>query len=152
MSAKCKVCGDPVDEDGQCTYFSQDFGRRPVRSRLAKASNGRCVARGISTMRLALGYRKPLPVPLDHIPDGSQMPRLMGKCFPKHNILFFGGTHGVGIAPRNVRHCGTSTNGYDPDKYLWCFSYQVTENASHFVIGPPSSAGVSIYQIYAIEL
>ena len=103
-------------------------------------------------MRLALGYEKPLPFPLDYSPHGNKMPRLMGECFPKHDILFFGDTRGVGIAPKNVECCGNTTDEYDLDKYLWCFSYHTSDTDSHFVIGPPTEEGVNVYQIYAIEL
>lgn len=111
-------------------------------------------------MRLALGYKKSLPYPIDYAPRGNQMPKLVGECFPNHDVLFFCATQDIkcdanGIKepklPRNVEYCGVSTEGHDLDKHLWCFSYHVSDEDSHFVIGYPTSS-LNIYQIYAIKL
>ena len=122
--------------------------------KIADASNGRCVARGFSTMRLALGYEQALPFLIDYSPDGSQMPGLIGECFPNRNILLFceeSAIEGADI-PSNVEYREGTPDEYSLDKYLWSFSYiGEVESHAHFVIGSPALS-LTYYQIFAIEL
>ena len=122
--------------------------------KIADASNGRCVARAFSIMRLALGYKEPLPFPIDFSPDGSQMPGLIGECFPNHNILLWceeSAIEGADI-PSNIEHLGTCPDGQSLNEYLWSFSYtEKDESQAHFVIGSPALS-LTYYQIFAIEL
>lgn len=123
--------------------------------RIADASNGRCVARGFSIMRLALGYEQALPFLIDHSPTGSQMPHLIGECFPQHNILLFckeDVIEGADI-PNNVEYLGDHGNGHSHDGYLWAFSYVGEEDGgkAHFVIGSPEFS-LRFYQVFAINI
>ena len=122
--------------------------------KIADASNGRCVARGFSTMRLALGYKEPLPFPIEYSPDGSQMPKLIGDCFPNHNILLFCEESVIEEAdiPSNIEHLGTYPDGQSLNKYLWSFSYTEKDGGTaHFVSGSPALS-LTYYQIFAIEM
>lgn len=105
-------------------------------------------------MRLALGYKDPLPFPIDYSPDGKVMAVLMGECFPNHNIFLWcekSVIEGADI-PSNVEYLGNGSNEYGLDKYLWSFSYtKEDESQAHFVIGSPSFS-LLYYQIFAIEL
>lgn len=105
-------------------------------------------------MRLALGYKEPLPFSIDYSPIGSQMPGLFGGCFPNHNILLFCEEDAIEGAdvPGNVEYRGNVTNGESLDKYLWSFSYTGGDGGkAHFVIGSPA-LGLTFYQIFAIEV
>jgi len=122
--------------------------------KIADASNGRCVARGFSTMRLALGYKEPLPFPIDYSPIGSQMPGLLGECFPNHNILLFCKEDVIEGAdmPSNVEYRGEVADGESLDKHLWSFSYTGEDGGiAHFVIGSPALIA-TLHQVFAIEL
>ena len=122
--------------------------------KIADASNGRCVARGISTMRLALGYEEALPFPIDHSPDGAQMVALMGECFPDRKVLLVCASSVIDVTnlPNNVEYLGDHIGGLSHDKYLWCFSYVGgDENRAHFVIGSPEFH-LRFHQVFAIEL
>lgn len=123
--------------------------------KIASASNGRCVARGFSIMRLALGYEEALPFPIDYSPASEEMPLLISKCFPQHHILLFcekAVVEGMDI-PSNVEYMGKNADGYSLDDYLWAFSYLAKKDGekAHLVIGSPA-LGLWFHQIFAIEL
>ena len=115
---------------------------------VSQASNGNCIARAISTMRLALQYGTPLPPNWDigerQVQDIISM---VGCCFPDHDVVVW--------AHKNVWEaavpCNNVTLGGEYidicndemlDDYLYAFAYEAPNAAtggSHMVVGFPIS-------------
>ena len=120
-------------------------------SQIAAASNGNCVARALSTMRLALGY--PTGLPDNYQPPvgyGRKVPEIvamLGDFFPGRRVYV--GCLAASLPPdypANVLYVGENFNigpephpAFDVDACLLAFSYQPPgdDQTGHMVIGYP---------------
>lgn len=119
-------------------------------------SDYHCVQRGISTMRLALGYKTGLPKAFKAVmkPTGLDfldMVRLARLSFPGHEVLIFCNQLKY---MDNVQSLGQLNRCFRPlweDKYLWGFSYTVESTLeSHFVVGMPITYNGELQVVFAI--
>ena len=120
--------------------------------------NYRCVERGISTMRLALGYSTGLPKgwSCELVTTGMLMKDifdLFRQAFPGREVhiyipdgavLKFPGTKPISILGPDLTH---------PNDYLFAFAY-TTESTeeSHFVIGAPTTYGGELQALYILAV
>jgi len=109
-------------------------------SQIAHSSNGNCVQRAISTMRLALGYSTGLPDnwPTGHIID-YDLPALLPLAFPNRKIrVWHADTEkwSKGCDYQGTEYNYTLIN----DLYLTAFAYHNEDcTKSHAVVGEPVS-------------
>ena len=119
-----------------------------------------CVARALSTMRLALGYTEPAP---RYYEQGAKYPRWIlenaGLWFPLHRVKVFCSACDAkdALIPSNCEFVGDFfTNEFDFDRYLVAFSYLDTMKGStnaHFVIGVPCLyAGMETSIVVCVEM
>ena len=121
---------------------------------IAAGSSGRCVASAISTMRLALGYRKGLPTEYKHWADATNWPttdefiQSLPDLFPDRKILmWFNLAEDASPLLTDMFWCGPvltieHTRIY-LDTYLFAFIYTAGLSADgssvgHIVIGTPT--------------
>lgn len=121
------------------------------------SSNKHCVERGISTMRLALGYETGLPKgwPIDIIKRNKQVIQLCGLAFPDRQVLGWWEYENNYKIPQNVLHKGRDWKSRpDMDNYLSAFTYGENGNDFvHFVVGEPVWHGnIQINIIIAVSL
>lgn len=108
-------------------------------SKIANGSNSHCIERGISTMRLALGYEKGLP---DNWEIGERdvlgLIYALGLAFPDHKVLAWYNEAGPAKTLPNVQAWQTNEMpDLTWDEYLIAFAYG-EDGRSHFVIGTPT--------------
>lgn len=111
--------------------------------------NNHCVERGISTMRLALGYDEPLPKnwPTNIRKRSKQLAQLCGLAFPDREVQVWLDYKGAYKLPKNVTFAGTYYKYKDRDDCLAAFTYGAKESDfSHFVVGVPCFCGIEEVQ------
>ena len=129
---------------------------------IAPLSNERCVHRGVSTMRLALGYETGLPEDWWFKPEGgldspngfADEIRQIKQAFPNHDaVIFCNPTYTNLWQPHGLRH-DEYTNLYSlpamcptGDEALFAFSYIHHGNRAHFVVGNPVDLDRTLYVI-----
>ena len=104
------------------------------------SSNSHCVERGISTMRMALGYEKGLPQkwPVDLPKKVEQLVRLCGLAFPDRAVQAWYDNSLTFSLPHNVTRMGEWRPQSNYDDWLTAFAYENKEKTSaHFVVGEP---------------
>lgn len=129
---------------------------RKKRPDIADGSGYYCTQRGISTMRLALGYKTGLPKGFEVVmkPTGLDLydvARLAWLSFPDREVLVFCNQLKY---MDNVQPLDQFNQSFRPDwqdKYLWGFSYTVESTPeAHFVIGTPVTYNGEIQVVLAI--
>lgn len=129
---------------------------RKERPDIVDGDNYHCVQRGISTMRLALGYKTGLPKGFEAVmkPTGldfCDMVCLAWSSFPGREVLIFCSQLKY---MDNVQSLGQFNQRFRPnwaDKYLWGFSYTVESTPeSHFVVGAPVTYNGELQVVFAI--
>lgn len=135
------------------------FWRRK-RPDIADGDDYYCTQRGISTMRLALGYKTGLPKGFEVTmkPKGMDLydaVRLAQLSFPGRGVLIFCTRqleYMDGVQPLSQFNQRTRP---DWNKYLWGFSYTVESTPeSHFVVGTPVAYNgeLQIVLVIAVEI
>ena len=102
--------------------------------------------RAIATMRLALGYTTALPdgwEGITSLPTGDFLNRIQ-EAFPDRRIVVVcSKAMSEFLVPtqQNIEYYGdrmtTDTLEHKFGKYLWAFSYYITDSVIHMVIGVP---------------
>jgi hypothetical protein len=131
---------------------------------IAPSSKQRCVQRGISTMRLALGYKTGLPKDWWYKPEGgtgswymTDEIRQILESFPRHKVIIYWfdskvarecGEYGLPVKDGDVLF----TIGEQwHDEHLLGFSYRHAYDACHFVVGSPTD-DMHIMYLVAVSL
>jgi len=131
---------------------------------IAPLSNERCVHRGISVMRLALGYNAPLPQDWWFKPNGGRYSphgladeiRQIKQSFPQHNVVIFCNLNykylweDWGLQRHEYMSLETLEIVYSliDDDAIFAFSYLHNGNTrSHFVIGNPVDSVPTLYAV-----
>ena len=130
-------------------------------SRIHVLGNGNCVARAISTMRAALGYRFGLPrkwvkLPIANVGTRSvsDIVAALPECFPRHKILIYCQNDADFSTPTTSRIDVLSdpyTYGPNQDKHLWAYAYQTTWNSGHMVVGNPTP-DINVLLVFGVSL
>lgn len=107
---------------------------------IARQSGGNCVFRGLSTMRLALGYR--CGIPKGYTPTGrmhvGDIVAMLHDWFPRHQVSVWCDVADAARRKKHVTYAGSNFPlDSNVDNYLIGFSYYIDDDCSHFVIGAP---------------
>lgn len=111
---------------------------------IAKQGDNNCVARGLSTMRLALGYDCAIPYGEQANVGSLIQSEILSMCpiwFPDHDTYVFCAKEHADLADDSSDYAG-KTCFRNTDDYIIGFSYYVGESKSaHFVVGAPTMYG-----------
>lgn len=111
---------------------------------IAKQSGKNCVARGLSTMRLALGYNEPLPENLNWDVGPKAPYQILESAkvwFPEHNTKVYCSCNQAQKASNFDCFCGEycDMTEQEIDNNIIAFSYYTSDDTiSHFVVGFPT--------------
>lgn len=99
--------------------------------------DNRCVARGLSTMRLVLGLDGMLPVEIVKNTI-SDIIEVVGRVFPDNEVYVWCQPDKFKEADVNVHYCGEWLNPFDDTQYIIGFAYFKSQDSDgHFVVGWP---------------
>lgn len=115
--------------------------------------NNRCVARGLSIMRIVLGMSGILPIEIENKTVIGVID-IVGKEFPNNEVYVWSGSDRFVNADTNVHYCGEEFPGIakiDDTKYIIGFAYYTDDDNGHFVVGWPMVYNDKICLIIAVK-
>lgn len=119
---------------------------------ISNGTGGKCFSRGVSIMRLALGYPEGLPAgfPKNGWMDDKKCVYWFARSFPDREVIVECSPSLRQRWPKNV----TRVDMYFPkDEYLSGFVYRCDTDEGHFVIGDPEDHGVDeILMVLAVKI
>lgn len=124
-------------------------------SEISLASGRHCVERGISIMRLALGYKTGLPDrwPLNCKKRRKTIFQLLGLAFPDRDCFVWCDNSPFYKLPKNVVF-ENDLSFLDIDEYLFAFGYgDKKTKQGHWVVGEPTAFGLDyIVCVVAVKI
>ena len=114
--------------------------------------NNRCVARGLSIMRIVLGYDGIIPFEIEKT-QVQDIINIVGKVFPDNEVYVWSHPDKFEYPDINVHYCGDNIpDSFDDIRYIIGFSYfENFDGPGHFVVGWPVAYNNLLGLVIAVE-